>query len=676
MTRPQSTMREALGPSSGVRRGRRRLAISVVALANVLLIVVTRNMSSAHREALNFDPKFEPRPPAPMAHEIPRDNTLRQTAFHMFTDPHHLHSSAPQSDEALLESFTPEQVHEYFPPPATRAARPSSEIPSDQSLRSKAFAFLTASPQSHGGRSSADPSTSGPDGVRTPAESAADFITGGSDARSRQVHRNTHVPLFKNIDGGVYQVAARAAAAVDDLIEGRERRQVGAKVYAQQAQRSSALVDASPSQASAAIAAATAGADQAREGSHFFHVHSTFPAAQGGLPSYVPAPSVRGGVRGRAGGGGLGVGEDTMATSFMEADKAKNDDYERVADAARQGTKQRILVHGRTAPEIPKDTKLRSLAFQFATQGLSSPRKASSGQSCWEGEGCWQKASPEQSRTGAAGRQTHLGVPHASNPDALPLAPWDKSPAKQPTAADLPRAPRRMPGVGGGRRIGGPAQWAEIFSSSKGGGEGTRRSVAAQWAPKVPEYRGLPKDTRLRNLAHRYMDDGVAYRMQMKVKDQVKKARVALQLAKQRQQAALQRMIHDKDQLRNTAQFVRRQERSLASRIHAAERRLLQYRKSVAGELKQSGAMHGRSRSLGSSARVESGGRLARDEDEVREEEKGVRGVGEGGGRRDEVRKHVSIWNKVSSALNRGVNDVSSALSSAEFAAGESMIGA
>ena len=207
-------------------------------------------------------------------------------------------------------------------------------------------------------------------------------------------------------------------------------------------------------------------------------------------------------------------------------------------------------------------------------------------------------------------------------------------------------------------------------------GEGAGRSVAAQWAPKVPEYRGLPKDTRLRNLAHRYMDDGVAYRMQMKVKEQVKKARVALQLAKQRQQAALQRMIRDKDQLRNTAQFVRRQERSLASRIHAAERRLLQYRKSVAGESKQTGAMQGRSRGLGSSPRVGSGGRLARDEEEVREEEKGVRGAGGEGGRRNEVRKHVSMWNKVSSALNRGVSDVSSALSSAEFAAGESMTGA
>ena len=40
------------------------------------------------------------------------------------------------------------------------------------------------------------------------------------------------------------------------------------------------------------------------------------------MPSYVPAPSMQGGVAGvGVGGHGLGVPEDNMATAFMEADK-------------------------------------------------------------------------------------------------------------------------------------------------------------------------------------------------------------------------------------------------------------------------------------------------------------------------------------------------------------------
>jgi len=115
----------------------------------------------------------------------------------------------------------------------------------------------------------------------------------------------------------------------------------------------------------------------------------------------------------------------------------------------------------------------------------------------------------------------------------------------------------------------GPAQWAEIFSDGKSG--------AVPAGPKTPEYRGLPKDKRLRELAHSYMDDGVAYRMKVNVQEEVKKAAVAVKVAEIRQKKALERMIRDKQQLRTTAQFVRRQEKTLAGKIRAAEQRLKRY---------------------------------------------------------------------------------------------------
>ena len=123
----------------------------------------------------------------------------------------------------------------------------------------------------------------------------------------------------------------------------------------------------------------------------------------------------------------------------------------------------------------------------------------------------------------------------------------------------------------------GPAQWAEIFSVGESG--------AVLAAPKTPEYRGLPKDKRLRELAHTYMDDGVAYRMKVKVQQEVKRAAVAVKVAEVRQKKALARMVRDKQQLRNTAQFVRRQEKSLAGKIRAAEQRLKRYQSSVIAEV-------------------------------------------------------------------------------------------
>lgn len=141
------------------------------------------------------------------------------------------HGPGHESDEALLTSFTPEQVRQYFPPPATSRSRsPSIEIPSDRALREKAFSFLTSRSQgraSSGTHSSSSeystaPSLSGDDErQKDSAESAADFITGAEATRSnaRQVRGRAHVPLFKNIDSGVYNVAARAAADIDGLIE-------------------------------------------------------------------------------------------------------------------------------------------------------------------------------------------------------------------------------------------------------------------------------------------------------------------------------------------------------------------------------------------------------------------------------------------------------------------------
>jgi hypothetical protein len=68
-------------------------------------------------------------------------------------------------------------------------------------------------------------------------------------------------------------------------------------------------------------------------------------------------------------------------------------------------------------------------------------------------------------------------------------------------------------------------------------------------------------------MAFDLMNDGVAYRLKSKVKAEVKNARLALQRAKQRQEEALRRMVRDKNQLRATAKFVRRQEGQLASKI-------------------------------------------------------------------------------------------------------------
>ena len=133
----------------------------------------------------------------------------------------HAGDAGHTSDDALLDSLTPQQVREYLPPPAPSHARaPRSEIPSDRSLRQKAFTFLTSKAgappaASSGGRAAAGGGTDS-------AESAADFITGYSAAAAEPPpppQGDTRVPLFKNVARGVYNVAAKAAADVDALIE-------------------------------------------------------------------------------------------------------------------------------------------------------------------------------------------------------------------------------------------------------------------------------------------------------------------------------------------------------------------------------------------------------------------------------------------------------------------------
>ena len=164
-----------------------------------------------------------------------------------------------------------------------------------------------------------------------------------------------------------------------------------------------------------------------------------------------------------------------------------------------------------------------------------------------------------------------------------------------------------------------------------------------------------------------------------------------MKVAEVRQKKALQRMIRDKTQLRNTAQFVRRQEKTLAGRIRAAEERLKRYRSSVIAEgqehlLSGRGSRHASvdTKDGSSSESMRRVGRLLRDESEVREEETRVRARSErerggdagrgsdgrrsGGGR--EGRRSGSrgdggeeerggghkegLWKSLSSALDRG----------------------
>ena len=128
------------------------------------------------------------------------DTRLRRVAFGMFTDPHHLHAPTPrsESDAKLLESLTPQQVRRYFPPPA--AARRTREMPRDDDLRRRAFNFLTGTVSAN--------------------------KRGSADSGSGQL--SPGVPLYQNVDSGVYDVAKRAAAAVQSLIDGRVDHEAGA----------------------------------------------------------------------------------------------------------------------------------------------------------------------------------------------------------------------------------------------------------------------------------------------------------------------------------------------------------------------------------------------------------------------------------------------------------------
>ena len=143
---------------------------------------------------------FSPRGLTRRSPPLPADTRLRRVAFGMFTDPHHLHAPTPrsESDAKLLESLTPQQVRRYFPPPA--AARRTREMPRDDALRRRAFNFLTGTVSAN---------------KRDSADSGSDQLSPG-------------VPLYQNVDSGVYDVAKRAAAAVQSLIDGRVDHEAGA----------------------------------------------------------------------------------------------------------------------------------------------------------------------------------------------------------------------------------------------------------------------------------------------------------------------------------------------------------------------------------------------------------------------------------------------------------------
>ena len=332
-------------PSRDMASGKVAASAGAALMMLAIIALACVRWPAALSSSAMYEPTFEAPPPPPSyeTREIPKDTRLRDTAFHMFTDPHHLRvpSSDYVSDDALLASLTPEQVRKYDPPPApSRARAPRDEIPSDRSLRQKAFSFLTS-------RTSKASAPAAAGGETDSAESAADFIMGQSaPPPPPSPPRDTmHVPLFKNVDRGVYSVAAKAAADVDDFIEGREKKDVGPKVYREQAQQSSSLVNSpssgavnpdalpvAPWDTSASVnspsspphpppaAAASAHASPAATSSGLDS--RQWGAGRGGLPSYVPAPSMQGGVaRVGVGGHGLGVPEDNMATAFMEADK-------------------------------------------------------------------------------------------------------------------------------------------------------------------------------------------------------------------------------------------------------------------------------------------------------------------------------------------------------------------
>jgi len=401
-------------------------------------------------------------------------------------------------------------------------------------------------------------------------------------------------------------------------MHGREKKKVGRREYGTEPEESSALVNAPDSQAagvtggtsassavlSSAIspsviapssAAASATAVLAPERAHIrkyaqmdggrttaqSDAANTVRGGMGGLPAYAPAPSMRGGVLAAGGGGeerGLGVPEDNMATSFMEADKFKNSALQSAGDHVRQGT-------GGGGGEIPKDLSLRALAFHDVTEDLSKSEPVPQGglASCWKAGGCWQSraTAAASSPVAAATASTGSGGGAEANPDTLPIAPWnnaystsdkgysasdkaddtsDKADdtayrtsdkayrtsrtsqikgaesrygAPAPPGAPAPRGAPAPPGTKNTLR--GPAQWAEIFTGTEAKSGMSGGLSGGLHAPEVPEYRGLPKDRQLRHLAHTYMDDGVAYQMHMQVKDEVKKARVALKLAKTRQ---------------------------------------------------------------------------------------------------------------------------------------------
>jgi len=252
-----------------------------------------------------------------------------------------------------------------------------------------------------------------------------------------------------------------------------------------------------------------------------------------------------------------------MATSFMEADKFQNSAWQSAGDHVRQGT-------GGGGGEIPKDLSLRALAFHDVMEDLSKSEPVPQGglASCWKAGGCWQSraTAAASSPVAAATASTGSGGGAEANLDALPIAPWDKAYSTSDKAHDTPYRtsdkpyrtsdkPYRTspishikgaesrygaPAAPGTKRtrpnsLGGPAQWAEIFTGTEGKSGMSGGLSGGLHAPKVAEYRGLPNDRRLRHVAHTYMDDGVAYQMHMQVKDEVKKARVALKLAKTRQ---------------------------------------------------------------------------------------------------------------------------------------------
>ena len=188
--------------TSAAWRGRARSgsAGAIYALAVVLAVLCHIQGRLVESPTVADSAGFSPRGLTRRSPPLPADTRLRRVAFGMFTDPHHLHAPTPisESDTKLLESLTPQQVRHYFPPPA--AARRTGEMPRDNALRRRAFNFLTGTVSAN--------------------------KRGSADSGSGQL--SPGVPLYQNVDSGVYDVAKRAAAAVQSLIDGRVDHEAGA----------------------------------------------------------------------------------------------------------------------------------------------------------------------------------------------------------------------------------------------------------------------------------------------------------------------------------------------------------------------------------------------------------------------------------------------------------------